>query len=152
VNADLTEKLLTIEQFSISIKNINFEYDRNKLTKNPDQLVPMVGTGGSSGNEPLIFKVADRAKINNQTCRIKSRAANVDLKMSNPERIHIDEFLEIKMHYQIKASGLFFLIFFYRKYFWKYVGVNPNLGHSTLGKYSGKYFVKNVTIREHFRV
>ena len=65
-----------------------------------DRLLPMVSTVSKDG--PLIFKVADRAKVNDQSCKLKSRAANVDLTLTDPQCIHLDEFLRIDLEFEIK--------------------------------------------------
>lgn len=96
----MAEKVLTIEQLALAVQNVHFEFDRSKLPQQGERLLPMSGTIGKDG--PLVFKVADRVKISPQSCKLKSHAANVDLELTDPQRIHVDEYLEIRLNYAVK--------------------------------------------------
>ena len=59
----------------------------------------MVSAVGAEGG--LIFKVADRAKMNEQSCKVKSRPARVQIHFADPKAIHLDELLHIDCSYAI---------------------------------------------------
>ena len=100
VSGDLAEKILTAEKVALGWGNVRFEFERSKVARNRERLLPMVSTVGAEGG--LIFKVADRAKMNEQSCKIKSRPARVQIELVDPKAIHLDELLQIDCSYQIK--------------------------------------------------
>jgi hypothetical protein len=80
------------------IQKIEFYYE--KPPPRTGRLLPMSGTVSKEGM--FTFKVADSAKISEQSCKVKSLEAKVEIKMNDPKCIHVDEFLHMKLDYIIE--------------------------------------------------